>query len=172
MYEKSLKHILYLSEITEKKITEIDELVIKLNDLLYDVSSKISKSKLDEKKPLIVFYNKIKLTIFKYYKILGKQKPPLWDGAEPHFLGIHELITSAKVSCYRAKEREKYFKDYNSPLFSYQEITDNPFSNMYTAANKLNDALKLIYVYESKIEKIFSIWNLFTNNIKENKWRI
>jgi glutamine amidotransferase-like uncharacterized protein len=164
MYEKTLNHIPYLCEEIENKFSVIDDLIHKLQTVKDAMTKKIQTAKPDEKRAMMRLENRVTETILRYYRALGVQRPPLWTQTEPRFLGIHDLVRSAKSRCNRAKERGAYLEKIDAPNLSQREITDNPFSNLSMSANRLGDSLKLLYVYESKMDNLISMWDLYIKN--------
>jgi hypothetical protein len=161
MYEKIIDHIIYSCEEIEIKLSLIDNLIINLKEAMNDISIKKQGTSLEELTILTKLESNLKIVLLKYFEALSTQRPPLWLQTEPHFMGLYDLIKAARSSFDRAKEKESSYKESIIPDLSQQEMIDNPFSNLNLAAERLNDALKLLIIYESKMDKVISIWNLY-----------
>jgi glutamine amidotransferase-like uncharacterized protein len=166
MYDKILSHALILCEEILSKISKIDKLLDNLKNILFEIANNVSLTrKIDEKEALFKLGNKIKRIIFSYYEILGTQKEPFSFQTEPKYLGIYDLIKLAENKCNKAIEREKCFAEPFLNNISYNEIFDNPFSNFKESISNLDNALKIFFVYESNMEKLLALCELYKKTV-------
>tara|TARA_B100001971_G_scaffold197813_1_gene206871 strand:- start:471 stop:2336 length:1866 start_codon:yes stop_codon:yes gene_type:complete len=169
IYEVTLDRIPMLCRELISKIETMDKLTEKVLSSREEITRKLSGQTTDERVKRIHDSLRARALeiIFKYYRILGRQRSPLWEGISPRYQGINDLLKLALSDCKKAVELERANSRVARVRLYAREIpADNPYSNLRAAMSRLSMALKLLWVHESAMERFLTLWRIFQISVE------
>jgi hypothetical protein len=164
MYEKSLDMIPLLCKELISQIETMDKLTMEVLKARSEIENKIFNETHNERIKKMRYFLRTKAagTVFNYYKLLDYQRTPLHIGDEDQgFQGVYYLLKIANSKCKAARDRALDLESLEKSTLSLREIRNNPYSNINAATSRLREALNLLCVNESAMEKFLSLWRLF-----------
>lgn len=161
MYNQNLDILPDLTEILRKELEILDELVDESKVIIEEIRTRISNTEdPNEASALKALMEDGASAILGTFHLMGKQKEPLWDqGGTQTFHGIHDQIGIAFKKFENAITRNDFFS--KNRHLTMSETLDNPLTNTSSARTRLENALIITCVNESKLTRFHGLWDLY-----------